>query len=1244
MVPVRSLRHPTPGRRTSDPVPKFAGSDILIHGMRGWKTIARGAAGAFVLLVALLVALAVLMPRWINGEAVKAVILARASRAAGGTVRYERLDLAWFPRPRVVVRRLELVLPHRTAGTVESLTLYPALFPLVRGGYHLAKVRADAPDLAVEIPRPAKEEKPPSFAEIREWIAGRLSTLSVDAPGLVIEVHRGRVALSLGPRPICALREIEGRIVLPPKRLDVDIRCASNLWENLSLNGRLDAAELSGRGTIELSGLDLSPFAESFLPEGWRRMAAGRADLGAGFEIDRFRALKAEVRGASPSLSVRRGKGSADVSGLRFGGTVEIDGAGTVVSVTRMSLESPRLQVSGRLVLDRAAPHAALELHEGDLDIEPARRVLLALAGDVDGVRSVLDYVRGGHLTQASMRIEGATIFGPGAIDRLYLEGRLGAGNIFVPDADLDLRDVAGNVVLSRGILTADHATARVGDSQARDGSLKLGFTGRNPPFRLDAQVEADLASLPRVLLRLTGDRGLEGELSRIEDLTGKASGRLTIGERIGSLRVTADATDLRLSGRYRRVPFPVEIDGGRLFFDGYGIAVERLSGRLGGSAFSGVAARVRLGDSPALERFSGNVSAALGELSPWLASLDGMETARENLRKLDGFADLAVARLDGPIARPAEWRYEVSGSLRDVVAEAKRLPGPVAMAKGAFRLSTDNVSVTALDARFLDAAVGLSGQVDGYRKSFRKLDATLSGQVGPDALRWIWDAARMPPELIPRAPITVSAGHLVLDMSGTFSIAGTYTLPKGLVLSGEFIKPRDGFVLQHLVVQDNESLATIDLRLKEKELDVGFSGHLARSTVGRLVQNAHIRHGWIAGDLRAHIPLNRPARSTAQGSLVAKEIHIPRLMGPLAIEDLSLRATGNRIAVTSSALAWGKTRFSLTGDAIASGDALTVDMDLASDGIVWDELRAAVSRAGRTQGATATKDAGIARGGSGPWPLPVTGVIRLAAGSLTVGEYAWKPVRADIVLGREEIAATIREADLCGIATTGDVHLGPGGAEVALRLSTRRHELEFALSCLRHRQIGMTGTYDLTGHIAGRGTGDALVRDLHGDIAFRATKGRIYKLNLLSKILALLNVTQLFLGKVPDLAHDGFAYNALTIKGTLSDGTLKIAEAVLDASSMNIVGQGEVDVRTRKVDIVALASPLKTVDTILRRIPVVRYIMGGSLVSVPVKAEGDLDDPTVSILAPSAVVKGLLGVLERVLKLPVRIFEGGVP
>ena len=1212
---------------------------MLIHGMKGWKTIAWGAAGAFALLVALLVALAILAPRWINGEAVKAGVLARVSRAAGGTVRYERLDLAWFPRPRIAVRRLELVLPRRAAGTVESLTLYPALLPLVRGRFRIALARADAPDLAVEIPPREKEEKPLSIEEVRRRISDLLSVLSAGAPGLVLEVHRGRLALSRDPRPALALREIEGRIVLPPKRLDVEIRCASNLWGSFSLNGSLDAAELNARGTIGVTGLDLAPFSESFLPKAWRRAVAGRADLGAGFAFERFRTLKAEVRGGSPSLSVRRGTGTAAVAGLRFGGTVEIGGAGTVVTVSRMSLESPRLRASGSLVMDRTTPRAALELHDGDLEIEPARKVLLALAGDIDGVRKVLEYVRGGRLALSAMKIEGPALFAPGALDRFSLEGRLGEGIIFVPDADLDLRDVAGHVVMSRGILRADHAAARVGDSRARDGSLELGFEGRNPPFRLDARVDADLARLPRVLLRLTRDKGLEDELSRVEDLTGRASGRLAIGDRIGSLRVTADATDLRLSARYLRVPFPVEVDGGRFLFDENGIAVERLSGRLGRSAFSGIAGHVRLGASPAFERLSGDVSAALGELYPWLASLPGMERTRENVPRLDGSANISIARLEGPISRPSEWRYEASGSLRDVVVAPRRLPGPVAMAKGAFRLSTDNVSATGTDARFLDAAILLSMRIDGYRAPFRGLDATLSGQVGPDALRWIWDAARMPEDLVPRAPVSVSAGHVVLDRDGTFSIAGTYALPDGPVLSGEFVKSRDGFVLRHGTVRDDESLATVDLRLSGRELDAGFSGRLARATVNRLFPNRRIRHGWIEGDLRAHIPLDRPARSTAQGHLDAKEIRLPRLMGPLAVEDISLRATGNRFEVTSSELAWGKTRFSLTGRAVASGDALDVDADLAADAIAWDDIRASAP------GAVGAEGVGGVRGGSGTRRhLPLTGIVRLTAGSLALGEYAWKRVRADIALRGDETAATIREADLCGVSTTGDARLGPGGTTVDLRFSSRGRALQPDLSCLQRQRIDMTGTYDLTGRIAGSGAGDALVRGLHGDIAFRATKGRIHRLNLLSKILALLNVTQIFLGKVPDLAHDGFAYNSLSVKGTLSGDKLKIGEAVLDGSSMNIVAQGEIDLRTRKVDIVALASPLKTIDTILRWIPVVRYILGGSVVSIAVKAKGDLDDPAVSILSPSEIVKGLLGVVERTLKLPVRIFEGGVP
>jgi len=63
--------------------------------------------------------------------------------------------------------------------------------------------------------------------------------------------------------------------------------------------------------------------------------------------------------------------------------------------------------------------------------------------------------------------------------------------------------------------------------------------------------------------------------------------------------------------------------------------------------------------------------------------------------------------------------------------------------------------------------------------------------------------------------------------------------------------------------------------------------------------------------------------------------------------------------------------------------------------------------------------------------------------------------------------------------------------------------------------------------------------------------------------------------------------------------------------------------------------SPLKTVDTVVRNIPLVGNILGGSLVSIPVKVTGDINDPTVVPLSPSAVGSGLLGTMKRVFQLP---------
>jgi len=114
--------------------------------------------------------------------------------------------------------------------------------------------------------------------------------------------------------------------------------------------------------------------------------------------------------------------------------------------------------------------------------------------------------------------------------------------------------------------------------------------------------------------------------------------------------------------------------------------------------------------------------------------------------------------------------------------------------------------------------------------------------------------------------------------------------------------------------------------------------------------------------------------------------------------------------------------------------------------------------------------------------------------------------------------------------------------------------------------------------------------------------------------------------------------------KADLLNGRLVIKEAVIDGKSMEIGCEGEVDLLRDQLDLRVLVAPLKTVDFIIKHIPGLNYVLGGTLVSIPVRVSGRLADPTITPLSPSAVGEGLLGIMERALTLPVKIIEPVLP
>ncbi len=63
----------------------------------------------------------------VDGDAVKAKARAFVADRTNGVARIEKIDLFWFPRPRVVIRDAAISFGKEIEGNIRQLTLYPSM-------------------------------------------------------------------------------------------------------------------------------------------------------------------------------------------------------------------------------------------------------------------------------------------------------------------------------------------------------------------------------------------------------------------------------------------------------------------------------------------------------------------------------------------------------------------------------------------------------------------------------------------------------------------------------------------------------------------------------------------------------------------------------------------------------------------------------------------------------------------------------------------------------------------------------------------------------------------------------------------------------------------------------------------------------------------------------------------------------------------------------------------------------------
>lgn len=149
---------------------------------------------------------------------------------------------------------------------------------------------------------------------------------------------------------------------------------------------------------------------------------------------------------------------------------------------------------------------------------------------------------------------------------------------------------------------------------------------------------------------------------------------------------------------------------------------------------------------------------------------------------------------------------------------------------------------------------------------------------------------------------------------------------------------------------------------------------------------------------------------------------------------------------------------------------------------------------------------------------------------------------------------------------------------------------------------------------------------------------GKMWRFVLMSKLFSIVNIIS-----INELLLEGLPYRELKGNFVIKDGVLSTEDLTLDSPSMRMSAVGGINMEQRTVDAKLGVHPFVTVDSIISKIPLAGWIIGGkekSTLSMYYEVKGPLNNPDVEAVPVKSLGTGILGIFQRILELPADIIK----
>jgi hypothetical protein len=1167
---------------------------------------------------------ALLLPRLIDHYIIRDKLSAEFAKKAGGILTVGKIALLWFPRPYVMIENIEMSFDGGTQASVRNAKIYPSIFYLFTG--RLVARRAFLQEPQVSIRLRESSEEPFGLEELEQQVRSLLVHLTQELPALRLNVSGGSAKIRIGDKPPIILESVEAQTVASPAELRIELNARSNLCERLSVESRIAPENLASHLQIRVQRLKIRESLGFLTPQFSEYVKQGDASLDVNIASVGLRQVKASIGGSTGPLVLARHDGSASVMAKRLKADVTYADGALQVDLQQLDLGSPRLNASGEFKVGSDGLSARFNVR--DVAVGEVRQ-LARLVDDIEVVKRTFRYLQAGTIAEMNFYSSGRSVAEMASGKNIVISGSMSDAKIFIPGPDLELQNLTGSARLADSILEAKDITANLGAIKGSAGRLRLGLEGETAPFHLDILVDARASDLHTVLVKATPDKAFREELMKVHNVAGELSGRLILGETLNAISPSVAISKADISGTYAPIPFPIAIRGGRLGYNQRFISMENAEASVGRSSVSGLNVAFRR-DSRQIKIDAGRVLLDLQETDTLLRKFKDLRPHFAKLQAVSGRIDSEKLNFQGAYDDPAGWTFASAGTLDQVEMVHEDLPGRITLARGQFTASQERIVFSDAAAAMLDASLHTDATFEYKKSEPLRLTMSGTGTLGAQIVQWLSHFIALPEELRLRSPLKINTERLAWRAGGEFSFHGRVIVADGPQLTIEGVKQPQGLTLRNFAINDGDRRSRMTLQLANDKVDLSFNGEILQQTIDKIFASVPLKGVSLRGDIQLSSTLADPIRVSARGRLIGSNLWIPFGTEKALFERFSIEAAGPSLLVRSADLRLGKSRLTLAGKVTAVKEVLRLDLDVTGDHLHWEELEHWLGREsviGRQK-----RSGGIS--------IPdVEGTIRLKADNFMYERYV-SPIETTVTISSSGISTEINRGILCGIHTTGRIEFAGKEVRVDLQLSAANAQLEPTVICLMEQRNEVTGTYSLAARITGRGDREHLRPALKCDFQLTAHNGEFVRSPGIDATFDYLNATGDFKVAFPDLDKERFPYRFVAIKGRMEGNTLIGDEVTVNSSLLNLSGQGKVDLEHKQIDGKALIAVLKPIDEVISRIPVIGSIVGGSLVGIPVRVTGSVEQPDVTYLSPADVGAELLNMPIRILGLPLEAIK----